>query len=242
MKKEGFGSAGEGRGHFDSERTNKKTRLSFFLLFLFFIALLGSFLYYAYNGSDTSFGKGVFEKVTGSNSNVSVVGDIKISASLNPSKISIKGNVDRIELVASVNDFKFGSQDFNLKNKKTSLIIDNFNGKMDFDGVNITSFKGKANRVSVDGLPISSNKSLDISFDDGTYDHLKLTNINLDSLSYETSGRISLNDDKVVLNPNKEKISIIGFNGNLESRINKFIFTGTIKKSSLTGDLDVSLG
>ncbi len=243
MVKRSLGGQESGKGYFDSDKSDKVAKRGFFLFFLFFIGLVFFLFYYAFPGMGIDIGNGVIGKVVGSNfiGNSTHSNDIKVNANLNPSKISISGKVDKIELIANVDKFKFGNQDFNLKDRKTSIVIDNFDGKFSFDGINITDFKGKANKVYVDGLPVSSSKPLEVSFNSGSYNYLKLTNFYLSSLSYVTSGRVAFNDDRVVINLVKEDISLVGFKGNLESRSNKFILIGNVKKSNVAGSLDVSL-
>ena len=94
-------------------------------------------------------------------------------------------------------------------------------------------------KIFVEGIPITGDSSIKIYSDkELRYNYLKLNNLYLNSLDYETSGIIKLNNGKVIVELNQEEFKISKFKGNLEIRNNIFKIEGLIKKTNL-GIVDV---
>ena len=222
---------------FETYKKPKKNNF-WLIVILIFIGILGFLIYTSFYNPEL--GKSVYS-ITGN-----VIGfnndkdSIKINAILtSPEKIRVNGKIEKIELKI-LGDFIIGKENFDLN--EASVVIDEFDGWI-ISGKNNLTANGNAKKVFVEGIPINpiTDKSdIKVIFDND-YNYLKLTNFYLDSFSYKTSGSVKLNNEKAIINLEKENFKIENFRGNLEIAGNRFELNGEISKSNL-GFIDIKAG
>lgn len=204
-------------------------------IFVIFAGIVGFLVYTSF--FNLGFKGGISGNVIKNNYN----GVIEIDSSLTPpEKLEINGKIEKIELKTGIGYFFIGNEKFDLN--RASIVIDNYKGKISFNKNKITKLRGRASRVFVQGIPITSSSDMKIYFDkEFDYSYLKLSNFHLNSLSYKTSGLVKLNRGKVVVNLDDEDFKIEDFQGDLEIRRNNFKIKGEIKKSNL-GFINIKAG
>lgn len=177
-------------------------------------------------------------RITGNVIRGSTTNLIEIDATLSsPEILSVKGDIEKIDLRSQKGNLVVGKESFDLN--KASIVIDNFSGEISFNKNDITKLNGKASKVFIEGIPITSSSAIKIYFEEESeYSYLKLNNFYLNSLSYKTSGIVKLNNEKVTINLEDEIFKIEKFQGDLEIRGDEFKLRGLIKKSNL-GFIDV---
>jgi len=216
--------------HKFANNPHKKKKHNFKIyIFLIFIGVLAFIIYssfYPNNISRTITGNAV--------QNFDIKDGIKIIAELTPpEELTINSEINKIEIKISASTLHIGNQRIELPDK-SSVIINNFKGEITFNPYSILNLKGKANEVFINGLPIKAQSPTTVSFDEGTdFTFLGLKELYLDSLSYITTGKIKLDDAKIILNPSQEKIEIDKFQGNIEVRRNTLKLNGYTKKSNI---------
>jgi len=210
------------------EPEKKKHSLTFFLFILF----LGVLIFMIYS---SIYPNKLSRTITGNAvQNFDIKDGIKISAELTPpEKLTINSEISKIEIKTTKTILNIGNQKIELP-EKSSVIINNFNGEIIFNSYSILKLNGKANEVFINGLPIKAQSPATISFDKETdFTYLNLREFYLDSISYITSGKIRLDDAKIILNPFEEKIEIDQFKGDIEVRKNTIKLNGYTKKSNI---------
>lgn len=206
----------------------KKSNLMVFIFAAFFLIL--GFLVY------TSFYNPNLKKTITGNIIREPKGEIEIEASLIPPiRMIIKGNVDKIELKTNGGDFYIGKEKFEID--KASIIIENYNGGLMFNN-SYVSIDGTAEKVFVEGIPITGRSDIKINFDNVGYSFSKLNKVYIDDLFYKTSGVVRLNNEKALINLKNDDFQIEKFNGDVELRKEIFKVNGVVKKTNL-GFIDV---
>ena len=214
--------------------TYKKPKKNNFwiIVILIFIGILGFLIYTSFYNPEL--GKSVYS-ITGN-----VIGfnndkdSIKINAILtSPEKIRVNGKIKKIELKI-LGSFIIGKENFDLN--EASVVIDEFDGWIILGKNNLTA-NGNVKKVFVEGIPITGKSDIKVIFDND-YNYLKLTNFYLDSFNYMTSGSVRLNNEKAIINLEKENFKIENFRGDLEIAGNKFKLNGEFSKSNL-GFIDI---
>lgn len=211
----------------DFKRNSKhqKHALTFFL-FITFSAILLFLIYSSFYPNKLS------KTLTGDV--VSPIEDsIKIYSEITPpEKLAINGKIDKIELKIKSSTLSIGKQKIELPDK-TSLVINNYTGKLSFSS-SILELDGKTSKIFIDGLPIQSERPTTIHLEKTEFTYLQLKGFYLNSLSYITSGKIRLGEEKIIVNLNKEKIKIEDVHGDLEIRKNILIINGYTKQSNIS--------
>lgn len=164
---------------------------------------------------------------------------IEIDSTLTPpEEIKLNSKIEKIELkIEKTDKFFVGKERFDLN--KASIVIDDFDGKINFNKKSITEFNGKAKKIFVEGIPITGNPDLKVYFEgEVDYNYLKLNNFYINSLAYITSGIVRLNNEKVIISLEDENFKIEKFWGDLEIRGDRFKLKGLVKESNL-GFIDV---
>jgi len=206
----------------------KKNHHIWLTISLFFLGILFFLIYTSfYNPS-------LGDSITGNVISNNKLNLIEIDSTLtSPEKIKVKGKIGKIDLrTGDPNVFFVGKERFDLD--KVSIIIDDFDGDVNFNKKNITKFNGKASKIFIEGIPITSDSEIKVYFEgEFKYNYLKLNNFYLNSLSYVTSGIVKLNDDKAIINLDNENFKIEKFQGDLEIRDNRFKLKGVVKRSNL---------
>ncbi len=209
----------------------KKHHLGLYV-FLIFLLIIGYLFYTSFYNPELGKITANIIKNTAKSSN-----SIKIEAGLSsPEKISINGKIEKIELSADSGYFLVGKEKFELK--KSSIVIENYNGELDFGKNSITRLKGKSNKIFFNGIPITGSPEIKISLENSDYNYLKLTNFYLSSLNYKASGIVRIDNEKVLIKLDNDDFKIEDFSGNLNIRGDKLEMNGEIKRSNL-GHIDI---
>lgn len=200
-------------------KSKKRISWSTLLIFLFLIIIV--FLVY------TSFYNPEFiQNVTGNVIKEEVFNGIPIEADIDPPEnLKMTTKADKIELKISGGFFVDGKK-YDLST--SSLVIDNFDGNVNLDSKNII-VNGKATKIFIEGIPITGKLKVSIN---NKYSYLKMNNVYISSLSYDTSGIVKLQDDKIVVNLNEDSFSFSKFIGNIEKSGTSFIIDGSAEEVS----------
>jgi hypothetical protein len=215
-----------------------------FIIFILFLGILGFVLY-------TSFGNNLFLTGTGSTIQSFYTGEpaktIQATAELSGIPVfDLNGNYPSVAIEGGSNSFmNVGNQKADLsKSKNNYLTFTNFNGKISISGSRITSMKGTASAVFVNGVSIDPSKnSLKFSLDsEFNYNSLEIKEgASISKLSYLTSGLISVNNKKNIFNVNNEVVSIGEYSGSLSISKNELLLDGALNSLRISGDSNVDI-
>jgi len=166
---------------------------------------------------------------------------VEITAELNaPDKLETTGLIEKVEIkIKDPSELSIGKEVIELSSS-TSIIIDNYQGDLFTESNTITRLNGKTNKIFINGLPLTAQNNTKISISPTGFDYLKLNNIQLNSLSYSASGKVSLNNKKITVNLNNEEINIDKFVGNLEIKKGSLNLKGYIDKANIQKIIGVS--
>jgi len=219
----------------ENPHENKSMYIKIFI-FLIFAGILIFIIY-------SSFYPNSFSKLITGNAvkDLNIKDSVEITAELNsPEKLETSGSIEKIEIkLKDPVNLYIGKETIELSSS-TSIIIDNYQGDLFTESNTITKLEGKTTKVFINGLPLTAQTKTKISLDPAKFDYLKLNNFYLDSLSYTASGKISLNNKKVTLSLDNERISIDKFIGNLEIKKSSLSIKGYIDKSNIQKILDIT--
>jgi len=218
----------------DKENTSFKQRKILIFMFVFVFLLIGFFTFF----EDFSFtGMGISG---GSSSN----GSIEIGAVLNIPSLDLNSKFDEVSFVAEEDGFvEVG--DVNVAFEKGSeLVFRGFDGRIGFDDEGINDFKGKAEKVVVDGDFIFPNSNeltkVEIS-EEFSYSELNVKDsLFLRKLDYFASGTLKLNDKKI-FSLNNESLYMKNFHGSVFVENDFFKIEGFVDKVEIEGDSRVSV-
>lgn len=194
-------------------KSKKRISLWEFLFFLFVLVLF--FVVYT-----SFFNPNFVQSFTGNAIKEEVFLGVSIQADLDsPESIKINSNIDKINLKI-IGGFFVDGKKYDLS--MSSLIIDNFQGNINFDG-KMLILDGRASKIFVEGIPIIGNLKINLN---NKYEYVKLNNVYISSLSYDATGIVRLQDEKVTVNVEEDKFSINKFKGNLEKSNSYFRLDG----------------
>lgn len=200
-------------------KSKKRISWSTLLIFLFLIIIV--FLVY------TSFYNPEFiQNVTGNVIKEEIFNGIPIEADIDsPENLKMTTNADKIELKIS-GSFFVDNKRYDLST--ASLVIDNFDGNVNLDSRNVI-VNGKATKIFIEGIPITGKLKVSIN---NKYSYLKMNNVYIQSLSYDTSGIVKLEENKIVVNLNEDSFSFSEFIGNIEKSGTNFKIDGSAEEVS----------
>lgn len=196
--------------------------------------LIGVFLFIFLFVFYTSFVNPNFGNVTGNViSEPGVVNGISVLVNLDvPENFKVDTRMDKIDMKVNGN-FYVDDKKYDLES--ASVVIDNFNGEVSFTDDNVV-VDGKATKIFIEGIPISGK--IKVKFDN-EYSYLKLGNFYTSSFSYDASGIVRLDDEKVAVNLDDELFKVKKFTGDLEKRGKSFRLTG-IAQEAQAGSIKIS--
>ena len=219
-----------------------KDHLKLFI-FLIFIGIFGILIYSSFYGLPST-GNVITGGAIGVNENTT---RLKFNAELNVPDLNLEGNFKKIEMLGSSKSFfTVGDQKFNLGNNSNNyLIFNDFVGEISTKANTVMSMKGKASRVTVNGIIVSSQSrdTTKVNFEGGfNFNSLEIKDkVIIRKLEYKTSGIIRLNEEKNIFNLDNEEISIEGFIGDLTIENSKSKFDGNVRKLDIKGDSKISI-
>ena len=231
-----------------SEGHAKKNNLRFFIilgtLFIAGIFLLllvndkGFSLTSAIVGSPDEEGEVLYDRdplmaINSINSNVDVAKEISLDLMFDgvPELKEEKTKVEQIsvDFTNLETEISINGDQLQLQNiQNASLVISGFEGDMLVNG-GIISLEGKAKKISINGVSLSSLKELEISSTNLPYDHIFLVEVNLNSIEFPRgSGSLKVGDRLDY--PLKDDLITIGsFDGNVllsKEEVEKVSFVG----------------
>lgn len=214
----------ENFGHNKKRRFfNKKFMLFIGFLFVVFIILF------------TTFYRGGFSITGNMIKSIDIENSLAISSSLSVPDLSLDGDYGRIKIIGTGgSDIRFGSQDVSLSDsERNDIVIENFSGEISFNEEGIYLLDGRALRIIVNRVPISSPKNRKVRVSIGSeilYSSIEFRDdVYIKELSYITSGNllidnhntISLNGDSLLVNNYLGKLAVsdkkMNINGLFES-------------------------
>jgi len=189
--------------------------------------LVGTFLFIFLFLFYTSFVNPDFgQPITGNAIKGDISSGVSVQVDLNaPDSFKASGRMDKIDMKVN-GAFYVDDKLYDLDS--ASIVIDNFDGEVSFDDKNVV-VEGKTNKIFIEGIPISGK--IEVNFDN-RYSYLKLGNFYLSSFSYEASGIVRLQNDKVAVNLDDEIFKVKKFNGDLEKRGKRFKLSGFAQEAS----------
>ena len=127
--------------------------------------------------------------------------------------------------------------------KKADLEISDFQGSMDLDSTSLT-LKGVAIKAKVNGIGISTKKSMKLSFDGLVYDSLRINGANLNSLSFlEGDGTLKVQQKLSYKLDYKDQISMNKFQGSMDISDKRMVFLAGVSNGlAVQGDYNFNLG
>lgn len=160
------------------------------------------------------------QTITGNAIKEDISNGVSIQVSLDPpNDFRVNSRMDKLELKVK-GAFTIDDKRYDLDS--SSVVIDNFDGKVSFDDENVI-VDGKATKIFVEGIPISGKLSVNF---DNKYSYVRLSNFYMSSLNYEASGIVRLQEDRVVVNLDDEDFKVKKFNGDMEKRGKSFKLSG----------------
>jgi len=218
----------------------KKLRIMIFA-FVIFVIIVFLFLYFA-------FFKGAgLEGITGfAVGSLDRDNAIFITANLNPPQnFDVDNKIRSVELeLEGDGNILIGKQKIDLsKSKSTKIIIKNFNGELSLEGNTLKKFGGRASSVFINNMPISlqSGSLIKVSLDKPfNCNFLRLDSVFIPSLSFKTSGKLKIGQDKAIINLKDENFEIEKFEGEVILEQNDFSMVGLADNSKVLGFLDIT--
>lgn len=220
----------------------KEKSRNHYLIYIFF-----SFLFIVFFLFITSSG-GNFN-ITGNlisenfNENLNLTKELKINAELSKTSFNLKTDIEKVSIEGRSDSYLYaGDQKFSLSNKSSNyIVLDEFDGDLYFNEDSVSKLKGKAENAEINGVKVSSKSGRRIEVElDKELDFLELdlNGFKLSRISYITSGKIEIGNDK--FNLNDEKLVINSFSGNLKMN-DEMTLKGNIDNMDIIGDSKISV-
>ena len=216
----------------------KKKYYTVLAVFLVFISILAYLIVTAFYPNLSLTGK-IIDEVRPNST-------IAISAKLGIPDLEISGNFQNVKISGnSESSLYIEGSKFPLAAKNNYLTMENFSGDISFNQNEIIGLKGKAFKVSVNGVPIEpkiKGTTLKVSVDNFNYNDLAVVEeVVIKEMSYSTSGEININNGKNIFNLENEKISIEDFVGDLKIFGDNFSLDGFVKKLDISGKSAITI-
>ncbi|MFH1325206.1 MAG: hypothetical protein ABIH49_00350 [archaeon] len=170
---------------------------------------------------------------------------ISINAGLTIPEITLKGNFNEVKLVAySDSNFIVGSEKNYLGNSNNNYIImKNFRGEISLNSDEIKRLKGESSEIIFNGYPANlAGNSAKVSFEKSAgYNVIEIDNVEIDKLSYVTSGHINIADMKNTFKVDNEKVEINGYNGSLVIEEELMQLNGNVVDFEINGNYKIQV-
>ncbi len=173
-------------------------------------------------------------------------GTVKFTAELTIPEIVLKGKFQNIEFKGNSNSYLYvENEKLRFHSNANYAAMDDYNGEISFNDKTISKLKGKASRVSLNGLPVES-KTMDLMRvsleDEFNYDYLLIRNeIEIPKLNYNSTGTININNGENILRFQNKEIEIKEFNGDLKVQGNKLSLDGYASAIEIKSGFTVSV-
>ncbi len=209
------------------------------IIFLMFLGILGFLIFSSFYPVKSITGKFIspFSQQNGT---------VKFTAELTIPEIVLKGKFQSVEFKGKSNSYFYvENEKLRFHSNANYAAMDDYNGEISFNDKTISKLKGKASRVSLNGLPVES-KTMDlmrVSLDDiFNYDYLLIeNNVEIPKLNYNSTGTININNGENILRFQNKEIKIKNFNGNVKVQGNKLILSGYASDIEIKGEFVISV-
>lgn len=223
----------EGMQTYGKQPAKKHKHHIWLFTILIFLGIFGFLIYTSFYNPD------LVRSVTGNiikSPSININDSSKIQVKLEaPKELNIQTGIKKISLkINQPSEIIIGNQKVKLS-KKESIVIDDFKGQLNINEKTISKIKGKSTQVFINGLPIlqKSGSEQDITLEETGFEYLELSEFFLNSLLYTTTGRININENKIILNLKDEQLDLNDFYGNLRINQNSLSLNGYIKNSEV---------
>lgn len=123
--------------------------------------------------------------------------------------------------------------------QEVSLTINGFEGRVDFDG-SVFSLDGKAQRIAVNDVALSSDQEIRIVFDNLNYESLKVSDVQIKELMLPTgSGSLKV-AEKLTYDLSSDQVQLYFFDGSIivdKTASKRVGIDGTMKGISISGSM-----
>ncbi len=219
----------------EEKKSNFKNKL---FLGFFFLVLVGAIAYSAFF-EDVKISGNVFKEKNETQEN------LVFNASLSSHSFELRDNFEKLVFFGDSKGIIYiGDVGMSL-NDSDKVILENYDGKISFDGSSISILEGKAKKIYFGNQEMSSRNGgeLDVEINN-EFDFKKLQLVNgvfIRKLDYVTSGKINLNNGKNVFELEEEKMKIRDFFGDLGVENNTLYFSGSIDYLKIDGNSNIEI-
>ncbi len=223
----------------DKSEEEKKSKFNhkIFLAF-FFLLLIGAIAYSAFF-EDVRISGNVFKE-----GNQTQEGFI-FNASLSSHSFEFKDSFEKL-IISGDSDNLIYIEDIGMSlNDSQEIILEDYEGKISFDGSSISVLDGKVNKVYFGNQEMSPKKGgeLDIEINkELDFEKLQLINeVYIRNLDYVSSGKINLNQGKNIFGLDEERLKIKDFYGNLNVENKTLHFSGFVDYLKIDGNSNIEI-
>lgn len=212
------------------KRSHRKKTMIFFVFLLVIILILFTTFY----RSGFSITGRIIQQ---SNENKSLT----ISTTLPIPELNLKGDYERIIISGKSDSYlTIGSQEISLKDtERNEIIIEDFSGRIEFDKEKISILNGRAEKVIINKMPITSQGIRKMKFSSHSeifYESIEFKEkLNIKEINYFTSGNILIDYQNNLL-LNNDELLIKNYFGNLQIRNNQMHINGLFESLEITGN------
>ena len=233
-----------------------KALLLSFLIFLFLVVVT---LYYAFGDDSNSVSDsdsaqnskdnneksrskitGFITKETPSENKLKINSDLSIpNLEINTESSTIEIKTGRSNSIITL-----GTQKFDLSNLGGSdIVLFDFSGKISFSPDGLLDLEGRTSKALINEIPTTpeTSSSLKVKVDENfLYKTIKISDISLRSISYQTYGKIIINE-MAELELKNDFLDIINYKGDLEIKSDSLILEGEADRIKITGNLNIEI-
>jgi hypothetical protein len=215
------------------EYYNRKKKSPFKLIVgLSIVLLIIIFVIISFKGKGTITGRQVAEGVN-------------INSELSITPLELEGSFKKVEIRGSYNNyFNVGGERFDLSKSGNLISLENFEGSISINGKTINLLEGNAQIISINGVQIKPESTLllNTKVEDFKFTSLEIEDgVNIEKLSYNTTGIINIENKKTTLNLKDEAVVLSKFYGSLVIEENVMRLDGQISEISTQGKSKVSI-
>ena len=222
---------------YSDELVHKKHRTKI-IVFGIFLIVLFALVYTSFYGLPLT--GNIIKNTPDSNNSIFISADLTVPVLL------LDGEFENVNIRGGSNSFFYvGDKKFPLSNSKDNyIVLTDYDGKISFDENVLSSLKGKAMKVSVNGVLMvsKSDDKMKISFeDDFNYNVLEMKKgASIKKLDYETSGTLKLGE-KTIINLEHDNLVLERFYGDVKIENKHFKLKGYFQSLNIKGDQQISV-
>lgn len=212
------------------KKTRKGRKKHTMIIGVSFLAILLLLFFTAFSGKLNLLGN-----VIGTSKNITSGTEIKTDLTI--PEMSLDQEITRLEISSLGNPKAKLFVDDNVFEKSYKIVLENFEGDIDFDKLQIKELDGKAKKVIVNDVPFDSisGKNRDIEIEGAyDYDYLSIEDLYIKRLEYNSSGTVQIGKGNSI-SVNNERVEIEQFFGDLIIQNNRFKIEGILESLNVPG-------